>query len=304
MNELPIDVLRSFVSVAQAGGFTAAAKQLGTTQASVSRRVAQLERALGVALLRRTTRRMRLTEAGQIYLDRIQSVLDDIEAAQEAVHTLNTAPAGVLRVAAPASLGIREIAPLLADFHDRYPAIRVGLFLRDTLIDLVTENIDVAIRFGHQQDSTLVARRLAQSKFWVCGSPAYLKRFGEITDPEQLTEANCLLYRESAQSATWAFSRGEEQRAVEVSGALFSDNADALLSAAVTGAGLVKLPQWMVQRDTQAGRLCRVMSDWSSQPGSSGVYAVYAHRQRQSARMKVFVDYVADAMAERDWNRL
>ncbi|WP_421854091.1 LysR family transcriptional regulator [Oricola sp.] len=303
MNDLPIESLRVFQSVVDAGGFSAAARRLGTTQPSVSRRVAALEQSLGVVLFQRSTRRLTLTEAGQTFSDRIRVVLEDLDNATQAVRQTLSAPSGLLRVSAPTTLGHREIAPLLPAFHAQYPDIHVGLFLSDSYRDLIGEGYDVAIRFGVQKDSDLIARQISMSHSLICASPDYLAHHAEILRPDDLEGHNCLLFRQGPGRNEWNFARGKETATVSVAGSLFSDTADALLSAGIAGLGIVHLPSWAVRSALRRGSLVELLPDWTVQPKETPIYLVYPRHRNLVSKIHAFADFFATELAKASSNR-
>ena len=303
MNELSIETLRTFLTVVDAGGFSAAARRLGTTQPSISRRVAALEQSLGVVLFLRSTRSLTLTEAGRTFLDRVRGVLEDLDDAAQAVRQTQSAPSGLLRVSAPVTLGQREIAPLLPAFHKRYPDIKVGLFLSDGYRDLIDEGFDVAIRFGVQKDSDLIARQVSLSHSLVCASPDYVKRKAVIERPEDLQQHNCLLYRQGPGRNEWTFAKGQKVATVSVTGSLFSDTADALLSAAIAGLGIVHLPNWAVRGALRQGTLIELLSDWTLMPKETPIYVVYPRHRNLVSKINAFADFLATEFARASGNR-
>ena len=298
MNDLPIDHLRTFQTVVDAGGFSAAARRLGTTQPSVSRRVAALEQSLGVVLFLRSTRRLTLTEAGQTFVDRIRVVLEDLDDAAQAVRQTQSTPSGLLRVSAPATLGQREIAPLLPAFHAQYPDIQVGLFLSDSYRDLIGEGYDVAIRFGAQRDSDLIARQISVSQSLICASPDYVKGHSVITQPDDLKNHNCLLFRQGPGRNEWEFARGPETATVSVAGSLFSDTADALLSAAIAGLGIVHLPDWAVRGALRQGTLIELLPNWTLMPKETPIYLVYPRHRNLVSKINAFADFLGTEFAK------
>src|SRR5690606_7751331 len=186
--------IQAFLAVARTGGFSAAAEELGVSKAMVSKHVGRLEQALGVQLVNRTTRRVGLTEAGIAYRDRMREILEEIEEIGQAVAKLSAEPRGNLRVMSPTSFGAFHLARAIAAYHERYPQVTVDLLLTDRAPDLVEEGIDLAIRVGALDDSSLVARKLADARVVVCGSPDYLDRRGRPKTPAELADHNCLVY--------------------------------------------------------------------------------------------------------------
>lgn len=278
------DGIHEFVSVVEAGGFAAAARRLGVSKAHLSRQVKQLEERLGVRLLQRTTRRQALTEAGDVFYRRCQQLnyeLDDLEAQLAGAAT---EPRGRLRISLAAAFTERYVVPVIADFAQRHPRLQIELDFNNRLVDLVAEGYDLAIRYGQLRDSSLVARRLAPRRLYVCASASYLERRGEPLRPEDLAEHDCLI----GSSDYWQFRGAAEPRQLRVSGRWRSNNGTALRAAARSGLGLTQLPDFYVERDLAQGRLRAVLREWEL--GDVGVWAVYPHRTLLPAKVRLLVD--------------
>lgn len=297
-NEL---ALRLFVSIVEENSVSKGGARLNVPQSSASRLLTRLEETLGTRLLLRSTRSLQLTEAGQIYFERAQQIAIALDEATAAVRDLGSSPAGLLRVTAPAGFARQFIAPHLVEFSSTYPKIDLGLSLQDTVEDLVSLGYDVAIRFGALPDSGLVARHLAGSALAACASPDYLKRHGAPEQVSDLATRNCLCFRSNPGKNTWHFEQGAQSRSVKVSGSMYSNNGDALISAALAGYGIVMQPSWMVQADLDKGRLVRVLPDHQHGPGSIPIHAVFAHRQYLPPKTRVFVDFMTQKVRENAW---
>lgn len=288
-----------FGEVVARGSFTAAARQLGRSKASVSKEVAALEKRLGAQLLRRTTRTMSLTEIGEAFHERCLRVAEEAERAELSVSELQAEPRGAIRIAAPMSFGHRRLAPLLPGFLDRHPEVRIDLDLTDRLIDLVREKFDLALRVGALRDSSLVARRLASVHAVVCASPAYLAANGTPEKPEDLVHHECHGYAPSPDS--WNFDGGQK---VVTHGRLNIDNGDALLQAALAGAGIVYLPVFVVAEDLRAGRLVPLLVD-HTRDREAGLWAVYPANRHLSPKVRAFIDYMVAVLGDGpDWAEL
>lgn len=284
-----LHAMRVFSTVVEMGSFAAAAERLGLSRASTTRQLAQLEEHLGTRLLSRTTRRLNLTEAGAVYLQRCQQVLELIDDTERLVGSDRHIPRGTLRVSAPVSFGTRHVAPAIADYVRRYPRVDVELVLNDRQVNLIEEGFDLAIRIAAKLDPGLVARQLASSRSLICAAPAYLARYGEPHEPAALRDHNCLLYTYAPQTI-WSLRRGEQTFRIAVTGNVRANNGDALLEAALTGLGLILQPAFIVGQALASGRLQPVLSDY--QVGGVGIYAVYTSRQYLPLKVRTFIDFL------------
>lgn len=284
-----------FRRVAEEGGFSAAGRSLGLSKSVVSKQVQALEQHLGVRLLNRTTRRLSLTEAGQRYFERCVAILDELDDAERAITELTANPRGTLRVNVPVSFGLMHLAPLLPEFLRRYPELEVEVTLNDRFVDLVDEGFDAAVRITRLEDSTLIARRLAPCTGWVCAAPAYLERHGHPRRPEDLGRHNCLIYAYARQTKEWRMvgPSGQEHR-VPVHGNLRANNGELLLEAACQGEGVVLMPDFIAYRAVRDGRLTRLLTEYVAM--DINVYAVYPYTRHVSAKVRVFVDYLAEKL--------
>ncbi|WP_437972764.1 LysR substrate-binding domain-containing protein [Sorangium sp. So ce295] len=284
--------MRAFLEVARRQSFSAAARALGLTSSSVSKQIARLEERLGAQLLRRTTRRVSLTEAGTLYAERADRILSDIEEAQRAVADLDGTPRGTLRISAPTVLGSIRVAPAVLACRARYPELRIDLDLTDRIVDLVAERIDVAVRLAAEiSPASLVARRLADDLRVLCASPRYLRRHGTPRCLEDLADHDCITLNLEP-VARWTLVGPEGERVVPVSGTFRSSDTITLRDAAVAGVGLANLPDYVVQDQLESGALRRVLPEYGASKRAS--FAVYAAPAR--AAVRVVVDALARAM--------
>lgn len=294
--------LETFLLVADSGSFSVAAERSRQSKGSVSKQIKQLEEDLGVRLLQRTTRRVSLTDTGRAYLQRCREALGLLEEAErEAGH--ETAQArGQLRVNAPMSFGVRHLAPLLADYRAAHPDVAVELSLNDRRVDLVEEGYDLAIRIGVLEDSSLVARRLADCRMVVCAAPNYLARRGRPSTPDDLLEHDCLCYSYTFQGETWPLVGADGKRvAIRPRGPLIANNGDALAVAAVSGMGIVLQPSFIVAPDLRAGRLERVLPGY--EVPTLQVSALYAPGRYLPLKVRSFIDFLAARFApEAPWD--
>lgn len=258
-----------FVAVVRAGGFSAAARALELPKSSVSRQISALERRLGVGLLRRSTRALSLTEAGETYYRQCLAVVEAAEAADAQAQRLSETPAGLLRVTATVGLGRTVLAEALCAYLQAYPGVRIDLHLTDERINLVREGFDLAVRMGELEDSELTARRLGGFRKVVCASPAYLARRGTPQRPADLQQHDCLILGRGL--AGWRFrdgDGGEDGRAitVHVPWRLSADHIDVVLAAARAGHGIADLPRFAVEEDLGAGTLLALLEDYPQPP--------------------------------------
>ena len=287
-----LEGMRTYATVVSEGSFSKAAERLGRSPQLVSKYVAQLEDRLGVRLLNRSTRRLSVTEAGQAYFERCQGIVAEVDELENAVGNMSEAVRGVLRINAPMTFGMHHLTPAIAEFQAAHPDLRVDLALDDRVIDIVREGFDLAIRIADLEASSLVARRLAPVNLVVCASPAYLERRGRPESPQDLSSHECLGYTYSAARDRWRFTSDNGDEDVQVSGRFCANNGDALRTAALAGHGLIMQPTFIVGDDLRAGRLVRVMPHY--RVTALNVYAVYAHRQFLSNKVRAFVDFLGD----------
>jgi DNA-binding transcriptional LysR family regulator len=294
-----------FVDVVAAGSFSEAGRRRGLAASSVTRTINALEDELGVRLLNRTTRKLSLTEAGRLYHERSRRIIAEVEDARLSVTQLEAAPRGTLRLNVPVVFGRLRVAPLLPEFLGRYPGLQIDLNMTDAFIDLVEEGVDLAIRIGELQDSSLIARRLAANHRAICASPGYLQAGGTPRQPEDLRGHNCLIYKRQPGRAVWRLRNAHGTVEVEVGGALRANNADALHAAALGGLGLAILPTWMVGPDIQSGALIRLFPDHEVSPGAldTSIYAVFPYNRHLSPKVRAMVDFLVERFrACRDWD--
>ncbi|WP_437663564.1 LysR family transcriptional regulator [Sorangium sp. So ce1182] len=286
-----------FVTTVQAGSFAAGAKRLGVTASAVSRRIARLEDELGVQLLARTTRSLRLTEDGAAFLDRGARIVEEYRAATETLKGTRTAPAGALRVDAAVVLGRTLLGPRIADFLRRYPKIRLELTLRDQFIDPVAEGVDVAVRLGPLRDSTLVARRVGEIRTMICGSPAYFRRHGRPRRLEDLARHACLGFLQDGRPTPYRFVDGQLPPAAAVEARFHTNDADLLLTGATAGLGLVYSFDFHVEDALARGELEAVQLREPSV--TYPVHALYPRSRHLLPRARVFVDFLAELFEAR-----
>ncbi|MYM33123.1 LysR family transcriptional regulator [Duganella sp. FT94W] len=291
--------LKAFCLVASHGGFSAAARQLGVATSSVTRLIDALEQRLGAPLLNRSTRGITLTDSGRGYFEHATQILAALDEADDAAAGSDAEPAGVLRIAAPVTLAIRYIAPLLPALARRHPRLTLDMRLSDALTNMVDEAIDVAIRIGPpEQQPNLIARKLAGHQRHIVASPAYLAAHGAPRTPDELSQHNCLRFAYGASRSTWRLRKDDLTTEVDVGGSLHVNNVEMLRQAALGGLGLALLPGWLIQQDLEAGALAPVLTDYRANPGEMavGIYAVYPANRRGASKIRVFTDLLAAAL--------
>lgn len=285
-----------FVEVVKAMSFRRAADALGMPNSTLSRRVSALEKAIGLRLLHRTTRKLELTEAGQIYFERSKRIVDEARLAHEQLGELLAQPSGVLRASLPVDFASAYLAPLIAEFARLYPGIRFDFDLTARRVDLVSEPIDVAIRMGESQDSNLIARQLAHLATHLYASPGYLARAGEPRQPADLSAHECLGFR-AAKAMVWRLSRtdGSETVDVEVGGRFQLNSVGMMRRLATLDLGLVVLADALAADDVAAGRLRRVLPDW--QGPRTPVYAITETRLLP-AKTQRFIEFLRERLSQ------
>jgi DNA-binding transcriptional LysR family regulator len=297
--ERAVDRLRAFevfVAVVRQSGFARAADALGTSPANVTRYIADLEAHLGTRLLNRHARKLSLTDSGQALYERARSILDDVGEAEAIAGAQALQPRGRLRINAPLSFGIRHLAPLWPVFMRRYPELELEVALVDRVVDIVEEGFDLAIRIARGGSAAYAARKLATSCNVACAAPAYVAAHGMPAAPADLAGHACIGYTGSATGDDWQFLDGAGQATtVRVRCALHSNNGDTSRAAALAGAGIIWQPTFLVGEDLRAGRLVPVLPGWSL--ADIDVLAVYPHRRHLGAKVRVMVDFLAEAFA-------
>lgn len=292
----PMELLRDmalFVAVAKAKSFTRAAEALSLPLSSLSRRIAALEKAIGLQLLNRTTRKIELTEAGAIYFARCQQIVEAAHIAHEQLQTFAATPRGRLRVSMPVNFGTFFLAPLIANFAERYPDVSFDLDLSPRRVDLLSEPFDLAIRVGELPDSSLIVRRLALVPAGLYAAPSYLERFGTPAHPLELPQHTCIQLLSSAGSAVWKLRRAEETVEVDVAGRFAINNIGMVQRLAVLGLGIGAIDATIANESVQAGRLQQVLPTWQLPPVP--IFALTATRLLP-AKTALLIDFLAEQL--------
>ncbi len=291
-----LESMRIFVRIAESGSFAAAARKLHISAAAATKHVGHLEQRVGARLLNRSTRSLSLTEAGRAYYERCVELLQGIAEAEGLATAATATPAGILRMTAPVEFGNLHLAPLVPVYLARHPAAGVTLDLANRVVDLVEEEMDLAVRIAQTMDSRLVARRLASSALRVVAAPAYLDRRGRPAKPADLAEHDCLVFAYPTPWDRWPFARRREKLEVPVRPRLMSTSSETLRQSALTGAGMSLLPSFLVGTDIRAGRLVDVFPGWES--ATLGINVVYPSRRQLAAKVRAMIDLLFEHLGK------
>lgn len=301
-----MDVLRAmeaFVQVVDTGSLTAAAAKCGVSATMVGNYLHGLENRLGLSLLHRTTRRQHLTEFGKIYYDRCVEVLEAVADADAQALETQAEPRGRLRITAPATFGTERLVPGMSDYLALYPAVELEIVLSDAIADLVEDGFEAAVRLGTLPDSGLIARPLAPYRLMICAAPSYLARKGEPRVAEDLVDHDCLAFTYSARSewhyadTEWRMTGPEGPAKVRVAGRIKVDSAQALRRAALSGMGVVMLPEVLLADEVGAGRLVQLLPGYELP--SRPMHVIYLPDRRMSPKLRSFIDFVLERFGPR-----
>jgi len=282
--------MRAFVRVAQAESFIEAAKLEGLAQGTISKRVAALEKHLGVQLLRRNQREVSLTTLGENYYESCQRILDDLNTAETQIRTDAQTPAGLVRLSMSPVLSRLIIAPLVAEFVREYPRIEVLSFLTERHLDIIGEGVDLAIRARDLEDSTLIASRISSNPLSLAAAPSYLEKANRLETPEDLAAHRCVAFSRMRSTQTWRFAKDDEIEEVTINSSLMADQGDTLVEYAAAGAGVVMMPEWVMSEHLQSGRLVRLLPEWS--PPSIPLHIVYTASAAVPLRVRLLTDFI------------
>lgn len=284
-----------FAAVVEHRSFSHAADALGVSKATISKAITRLEARLGTSLFHRTSRRLTLTDSGRGLAERAQRILSEGEAAEEAAFESASAPAGLIRIAAPLTFGIQAVAPALADFIALHPGIKIDLRLSDALVDIVGDGIDVALRIAELPDSSLRARRLGPVNAHIVASPAYFDRAGRPRHPADLASHACFSYTNLANPDLWRFRKpGGEEAAVRITGPMRTDNGDAMLPALRAGLGVAWLPEFLVGEDLARGTLEAVLPEWSL--SAAALHLVTPPGTLRPVRVETLIEFLSERL--------
>lgn len=289
----------SFVAVVDAGSFVGAAKALETSKAAVSRHVADLEQRLGVRLLHRTTRKLSLTDEGQTFHHHCSAILGSIDEAETEISSRSTEASGLLRISAPVTFGVMHLATLWAQFLHQHRKITLDVALSDMAVDLVEENIDLAIRISRSPHPTLIGRKLATTGIVLCASPAYLEKRGVPQRPADLPDHDIVSYSYWSERDEWKFDGPLGSETVRTRPRLQANNGDTCRAAALQGQGVILQPTFLIGKDLQQGSLVRLLPDYHV--GDLSIYAVYTSRKQLPLKLRHMIDFLVEAFKSPAW---
>jgi DNA-binding transcriptional LysR family regulator len=295
--------MASFVAVVEAGSFVGAADATGLSKAAVSRHVAELEQRLGARLLHRTTRRLSLTDDGQLFFTRAKEMLAAIDEAESEISSRSGEPSGLLRINAPLTFGVLHLAPLWGRFAQLYPKVSLDIELSDRVVDLVEEGYDLAVRITNLPNSQLVSRRLASTRMVACASPPYLALHGTPAHPDELAQHEVISYSYWAARNEWTFTAPDDSLVtVRTHARIHANNGDTCRAAALDHQGIILQPDFLVADDLRRGDLVELLPTYRAM--TLGIHAVYPSRKHLPIKTRRLVDFLVEAFAAPVWDTL
>lgn len=292
-----LDTMKAFAAVADLGSFTKAAEKLETSNQLVSKYVSQLEEQLGVRLFNRTTRRVHLTQEGEQCLQHAKHILESVHDMESHFGELQSAAKGLLQISAPVSFSILHLAPLIRDFKKEYPEVGVNLELSDRKVDVIEDGFDVALRIGHLKSSSLIAKKIAPVKLVLCAAPSYIEKYGNPSQPEELSRSHFLQYSytDYSKSENPLMKVLRANSNTNQSG-LTANNGEILMAAAIAGEGYILQPTFIVGEALKQGKLKTMLNDIELE--TMGLYAVYPHRKLLAPKLRAFLDFLGSYFGE------
>jgi len=295
--------MEAFATVVDQGGFTDAAKKMGISKSAVSKHISSLEARLGARLLNRTTRRVSATEIGLAYYDRARRVLSDAGEADALVASMQSAPAGLLRLSVATDFGVNHLSPILGDFLQQFPDITVNMVLNNRYVELISEGFDMAIRMGDLEDSSLRARKLTETQMRMIAAPSYFEKHGRPTRLDDLNSHKLLHYSNQASGNAWKITAPSgEERQIRSAGWLSVNDGQSLLNACIAGLGIAYLPSFLYANAMEQGQVVDVMPDLPIE--RTGIYAVYPPGRFTQPKVRAFIDFLVAHFNEKggqDW---
>lgn len=290
--------MEAFAMVVDQGGFTDAAKKMGVSKSTVSKHVSSLEARLGARLLNRTTRRVSPTEIGLAYYDRARRVLNDAGEADALVTAMQSAPSGLLRISVATDFGVNHLSPVLGDFLQEYPDITVNMVLNNRYVELISEGFDMAVRIGELEDSTLRARKIAETTRRMIAAPSYIQQYGRPDRIDNLNEHKLLHYSNQSSAAVWKITAPSgERRQIRTAGWLTVNDGQSLLNACIAGLGIAYLPSFLFADAVREGKVEEIMPGLPVE--TEGIYAVYPPGRFTQPKVRAFIDFLVAAFADK-----
>ncbi|PHR93684.1 MAG: LysR family transcriptional regulator [Robiginitomaculum sp.] len=298
---MELSSLRIFVNSVKLGSFAAVARQMGLDPSTVSRSITNLESELGFRVLQRTTRKLSPTEAGSVYLDRIQGLIDGFDLAGEEARDLVNQPQGSLRIAACTSFGPRVLAPLLPKLMELYPDLTIELLLSDQQVDIIKEEIDLAIRFGKRPTGNFISTRLKPRRFHTCASPNFIQKHGRPSQPKDLANLDCIVFRIPGHSAVWKFrDKNQQLTEVPITGKLTTLHGTTMTAAALAGVGIAMLPDWLCAQEVKNKSLIDIFPGFvcTGTEFDTSAWLMYPSRQYLPLKVKKFIDFLKHELGD------
>jgi len=295
--------LTALVRAIEGGGFSHAARALGVTPSAISKTITRLEARLGVRLLNRTTRRLLPTPEGEALYVRGRRILGEIEDAEQEVTRFRSTPRGPLRMHTLVAFGLHQLPPVVDEFLQRYPEMKLELSISDRLADLMEEGADMAVRTGIPRDSSLIARPICDTHRVICAAPSYLQRHGVPRTPDDLLQHNCIFISTHPSLRRWPFNDASATggvRTIEVTGSVVADNAETVLQLALMGVGIVRLGELVLSEPIRAGKLVPILTD-VHHVEPLPLYAVYPHARVRSPKVTAMVEFLIEKFAHAPW---
>ncbi len=294
--------MTAFVRTVETGGFSAAARQIGLTPSALSKLVTRLEDRLGARLLQRTTRRLQLTAEGEAFYARAKPILAAMDEAEAEVTQAGASPRGLLRLHCGSTFGMHQLAPAIPRFLGRHPAVEIDITISDQPLGAMEEAMDLAIRIGPLDESSLVARRICNLERVICASPAYLERHGTPRTPDELQQHNCLWITSLPALRRWPFDTDDGIRVVHVGGNVAANNAETILQLALAGVGITRLSDVVVAEAIRRGTLVQILTDWHHVEPVP-LFATYPSGRNLSPKVRAMVDFLVEEFGGAPWRR-
>ena len=292
--------MMAFVKAVEAGGFSAAARQLGLTPSALSKLVSRLEDRLGAQLMQRTTRRLQLTVEGEAFFGRARTILAAMDEAESEVTEAVSSPRGLLRIHCGSTFGMHQLAPAIPRFQERHPSVSLELTISDERLSMMQEGVDLAIRIGPLEESSLVARRICNLERVIFAAPAYLARYGTPRTPDDLQQHNCLWITSLPQLKRWPFDTDDGIRVVNVSGNIAANHAETVMQLALAGVGITRLADVVVATALRAGTLVPILTDWHHVEPVP-LYVTYPSGRNLSPKVRAMVEFLVEEFGGAPW---